>query len=173
MQPISAPARSMFGTTPEVDSVMRRLEMPRPSPSDTISSASRTASRLYSGSPMPIMTMLVTQRSPVGMTPSVGRVPPGQSPMTIARRHNLPGNFAGGEIAHQTLRAGVTERTGQRAADLARDAQSATLGVGDVNALDVMGQLRLVRIARQPHQPFAGAVDGDLFHATDFWPRHV
>jgi hypothetical protein len=29
---------------------------------------------------MPIITMLVTQRSPVGMTPSVGRVPPGQSP---------------------------------------------------------------------------------------------
>ncbi len=29
---------------------------------------------------MPIITMLVTQRSPVGMTPSLGRVPPGQSP---------------------------------------------------------------------------------------------
>ena len=29
---------------------------------------------------MPIMTMLVMQRSPVGTTPSVGRVPPGQSP---------------------------------------------------------------------------------------------
>ena len=29
---------------------------------------------------MPIMTMLVTQRSPVGTTPSVGRTPPGQSP---------------------------------------------------------------------------------------------
>ena len=29
---------------------------------------------------MPIMTMLVMQRSPLGITPSVGRVPPGQSP---------------------------------------------------------------------------------------------
>ena len=29
---------------------------------------------------MPIITMLVMQRSPVGTTPSVGRVPPGQSP---------------------------------------------------------------------------------------------
>jgi hypothetical protein len=46
MQPISAPARSIFGTTPEVESVMRRLEIAIPSPSATISSASRTASRL-------------------------------------------------------------------------------------------------------------------------------
>ena len=30
---------------------------------------------------MPIITTLVTQRSPLGTTPSVGRVPPGQSPM--------------------------------------------------------------------------------------------
>ena len=29
---------------------------------------------------MPIITILVMQRSPVGITPSVGRVPPGQSP---------------------------------------------------------------------------------------------
>ena len=29
---------------------------------------------------MPIITILLTQRSPVGTTPSVGRVPPGQSP---------------------------------------------------------------------------------------------
>jgi hypothetical protein len=36
----------MFGTTPEVDSVMRRREMPMPSLSATISSASRTASKL-------------------------------------------------------------------------------------------------------------------------------
>ena len=60
--------------------MIRRLEMPMPSPSDMIRMASRTASKLYSGSPMPIMTILVTQRSPLGMTPSVGRVPPGQSP---------------------------------------------------------------------------------------------
>ena len=30
MEPISAPARAIFGTTPEVDSVMRRLEMLEP-----------------------------------------------------------------------------------------------------------------------------------------------
>src|SRR5262249_60226302 len=46
MQPISAPAREIFGTTPDVESVMRRLEMAIPSPSAAISSASRTASKL-------------------------------------------------------------------------------------------------------------------------------
>ena len=46
MQPISAPARAIFGTTPEVESVMRRLEMAMPSPSATSRSASRTASKL-------------------------------------------------------------------------------------------------------------------------------
>ena len=81
MVPISAPARAMFGTTPEVESVIRRLEMPIPSPSATISRASRTASKLYSGSPMPIITTLVTKRPPsVGtMAPSGGNWP-GQSP---------------------------------------------------------------------------------------------
>ena len=46
MTPISAPARAIIGTTPEVDSVMRRREMARPSPSCTTASASRTASKL-------------------------------------------------------------------------------------------------------------------------------
>ena len=69
MEPISAPARAIFGTTPEVDSVMRRLEMLKPSPSATTLRPSRTASKLYSGSPMPIMTTLETRRfspSPLG-----------------------------------------------------------------------------------------------------------
>jgi len=46
MQPISAPARAISGTTPEVESVIRRLEMAIPSPSAAIKSASRTASKL-------------------------------------------------------------------------------------------------------------------------------
>ena len=46
MEPISAPARAIIGTTPEVDSVMRRLERLSPSPSATTASASRTASKL-------------------------------------------------------------------------------------------------------------------------------
>ena len=39
MQPISVPARAILGTTPDVDSVIRRLEMLRPSPSATTLSA--------------------------------------------------------------------------------------------------------------------------------------
>jgi hypothetical protein len=46
IEPISAPARAISGTTPEVDSVIRRLEMLNPSPSATTLSPSRTASKL-------------------------------------------------------------------------------------------------------------------------------
>jgi hypothetical protein len=47
MQPISAPARAMFGTTPEVESVMPALgDGDALRPSATIRSASRTASKL-------------------------------------------------------------------------------------------------------------------------------
>jgi hypothetical protein len=46
MQPISAPARAIIGTTPDVESVMRRLEMESPSPSAMTPMASRTASKL-------------------------------------------------------------------------------------------------------------------------------
>ena len=59
--------------------MMRRLEMPMPSPSATISSASRTASKLYSGSPMPIITMLVTRR-PAGSAFLSGAAAACQSP---------------------------------------------------------------------------------------------
>ena len=46
IEPISAPARAIIGTTPEVESVMRRLEMLKPSPSAMTPIASRTASKL-------------------------------------------------------------------------------------------------------------------------------
>ena len=90
---------------------------------------------------MPIMTILVTQRSPVGTTPSVGRVPPGQSPSRSRATMHLADDFAGGEIAHQALGAGVAEGAVERAADLARHAQRAALGVGDVDAFDLVRQL--------------------------------
>ena len=44
MTPISRPVGSMYGTTPEVESVMRRLDSEMPSPSDAISSACLTLS---------------------------------------------------------------------------------------------------------------------------------
>ncbi len=46
MVPASSPQRGISGTTPEVDSVMRRLEMDSPSPSAAIAMASRTWSKL-------------------------------------------------------------------------------------------------------------------------------
>ncbi len=46
MTPISAPVRSIIGTTPEVESVMRRFDSAIPSPSEAISSASLTLSKL-------------------------------------------------------------------------------------------------------------------------------
>ena len=71
----------MFGTTPEVDSVILRLEIEIPSPSATISSASRTASKLYSGSPIPIITTLETSRPPSLGTDAPSEIlAPGQSP---------------------------------------------------------------------------------------------
>ncbi len=42
----SAPQRPISGTTPEVESVMRRFDSDRPSPSAAISIASRTLSKL-------------------------------------------------------------------------------------------------------------------------------
>ena len=73
-----------------IDNVMRRFEMPMPSPSAAMSKASRTASKLYSGSPIPIITMFVMHRSPLGTTPSVGRVPPGQSPRLSRAANTWP-----------------------------------------------------------------------------------
>ena len=110
---------------------------------------------------MPIITMLVMQRSPVGITPSVGRVRAGPIAEAVARHHHLADDLAGREIAHQALRAGVAERAGERAADLARDAERAAVGVGDIDAFDFVRTLAL-RLARQPQQPFARAVDRDL-----------
>ena len=42
MVPASPPQRGISGTTPEVESVMRRLEIDSPSPSAVIAIASRT-----------------------------------------------------------------------------------------------------------------------------------
>ena len=111
---------------------------------------------------MPIITILVMQRSPAGHD-AVGR-PRAARPVaqSVARHHHLADDLAGGEIAHQALGAGVAEGASERAADLAGDAQRAALGVGDIDALDFVRSARL-RLARQPQQPFARAVDRNLF----------
>ena len=79
----------------------------------------------------------------------------------VARDHHLPDDLAGGEVAHQALRAGVAERAGQRAADLARHAQGRAAGLRDIDALDLVRPLAGV-LAGQAQQPFARAVDRDL-----------
>jgi len=87
-----------------VDSVMRRREMPMPSLSDAINSASRTASKLYSGSPHP-------HHHHVGDEAAAGRgLAVGPVVETVARPPSLADDLAGGEIAHQPLGAGVAER---------------------------------------------------------------
>ena len=104
---------------------------------------------------MPIITTLVTRRLPVG------RFAVGPVVEAIARHHDLADDLARGEVAHQPLRAGVTERAIQRAADLRGNAQRAAVGFRNVDALDFMRLLDAVA-ARQAQQPFAGAVVGNL-----------
>ena len=93
--------------------------------------------------------------------PSAGAVAPGQSPMRSRASENLADDLLGLEVAHQPLRAGVAERAGERAADLARDAQRAAIVLGDVDRLD-LGRARLMAALGEPQQPFARAVGGDL-----------
>ena len=111
---------------------------------------------------MPIMTMLVTKRPP-----SVGTIAPSGAraarPVAepVARDHHLPDDLAGREVAHEALRAGVAERAGERAADLARHAQRAAVGLRDIDALDFVRPLAGV-LAGKPQQPLARAVGRDL-----------
>ncbi len=63
---VRVPRAWSSGTTPEVETVIRRREMAIPSPSDRMSMASATLSRLYSGSPMPMNTTLDRRRSCLG-----------------------------------------------------------------------------------------------------------
>ena len=83
--------------------------------------------------------------------------------MPIARQHDLADDLARGEVAHELLRAGVTEAAGERAADLARDAERAAVLLGDIDGLDLLA-------VGKAEQPFAGAVEGDLL-GHDLRPR--
>ncbi|MNP34740.1 hypothetical protein D3C76_1280440 [compost metagenome] len=62
---IISPSLSSAGTTPEVESVTRRLDRPKPKSSSMISIAGTTLVRFSSGSPIPIITTLVIGRVPV------------------------------------------------------------------------------------------------------------
>ena len=67
---VSVISRSMPGTTPAVETVTFRFEIPYPKSSIMIEIAGRTASILRSGSPIPINTTLVTARSLPGIRPA-------------------------------------------------------------------------------------------------------
>ena len=68
---------------------------------------------------------------------AVGRL--GARPIAdaIAGEQDLADDLRHLEVAHQALRAGVAERAGERAADLARDAQGATVDLGYVDGFDL------------------------------------
>ena len=100
---------------------------------------------------MPMNTMLVTKRRAlVRQEAVVAAAPrgPGQSPMPVAGDDELGDDLGRGQVAHQALRARVAERAGERAADLARNAQSAAIDLGDVDALDL--RALVVRAGRGP-----------------------
>ncbi len=121
---------------------------------------------------MPMSTMLVILRSVSGNEAPVRRHC-GSGPVTdaVARQEDLRDDLLSGEVAHQPLRAGMAEGAIERAADLARDAQGAAIGLGDVDRLD-LGGLRLAALPRQPQQPLARAVDRDLL-GHDLGPRQA
>src|SRR5262249_37360813 len=56
----------------------------------------------------------------------------------VACDHDLADDFGRGQIAHEFLRARVAEAAGERAADLARNAQSAAILFRDVDRLDLL-----------------------------------
>ena len=101
--------------------------------------------------------------------PRAWRAPAEEVAEPVARDHDLADDLARGQVAHQPLRAGVAERAVQRAADLARQAQRAAVGLRDIDALDLVRTFAGV-LARQPQQPFARAVGRNLL-GHDFGPR--
>ena len=110
---------------------------------------------------MPIMTMLETRR-PVGRHRRAVRRVGGRREVAepVAGDQDLADDLLGGQVAHQLLRAGVAEGAGERAADLAREAERAAAFLGDVDGLDLDRPAGAAR--RKAQQPFARAVLGDL-----------
>ena len=78
---------------------------------------------------MPIITMLESIRPSGWDGPFAERV---------AREHHLADDLARRQVAHQPHRAGVAEAAVERAADLARDAERAAVGVGDEHHLVIV-----------------------------------
>ena len=92
---------------------------------------------------------------------AVGRRRAGPVADPVPRDDELRHDLGGGQVAHEALRAGVAERAGEGAADLARDAQRAAIDLRNVDALDLGA---LVERTRRGHadEPLARAVLRDL-----------
>ncbi len=135
---------------------MRRLDSQMPSPSEAISSAFLTFVEI-------VERLAHAHHDDVGdLAPfgrddrPVGGIAVGEVAEPVARGHQLSEDFFRGEVAHELLRAGVAERAGERAADLAGDAERAAAFLGDVDRLDLDGPTGAAR--REAEQPLARAV---------------
>jgi hypothetical protein len=135
----------MFGTTPEVDTVIRRRAHPHED--DVGDEAAAVAGDVDAGR---------------GRKAREVAEP-------LAGDDQLADDLGRRQVADELLRAGVAELAGQRAADLARDAERAAPLLGDVDGLD-LGAAIVRAGRRQPQQPFARAVDRDLL-GDDLGPR--
>lgn len=80
---------------------------------------------------------------------------------SITGEQELREDFLGRQVTHQLLRAGVTERTGECAADLAGNAMRAAALFGNIDGLDLDRPAGTARGKTQ--EPLSRAVIGDLF----------
>src|SRR5690606_2483716 len=78
----------------------------------------------------------------------------------VARGHKLREDLFGGEVTNELLRAAMAERAGERAADLARDAERAASLLGNINGFDLDRAPSAPR--RKAEQPLTGAVVRNL-----------
>ena len=117
---------------------------------------------------MPIMTMLETSRPVDGASAlASARCRRGFRHARrrivaepVARQQHLADDLLRRQVAHQLLRAGMAEGAGERAADLAGEAERAAPLLRDVDRLHLDRAAGAAR--RKAQQPLARAVLGDL-----------
>jgi hypothetical protein len=89
---------------------------------------------------------------------------------SVAGEQDLAHDLARRQVADKALRAGMAKGAGERTADLARYTERSAAGFGDVDRLD-LGSAVAYAAARQPEQPLAGSIGGDLL-GDDFRARN-
>ena len=156
----------------------RRRESPYALSSRKTESDATTASKLASGSPMPISTTLVIGARPFS---TQGAVTPGTRAHAVGderavRVPELADDLGRGQVAVETLLAGRAERAVERAARLRRDAQRPAVVFRDVDGLDGVAAAdveqplaRAVRRRRVAHDRRAA----DLGRAGELFPERL